>query len=125
MATVRATPARPVRDLDGANTKSEITAQGMKLIARPMAGAASLLALAATASGAAAQDCTTTDSVKAATACYNKLLDQANADMQAKYQEAEGPVKRLSQLDQQLVKSQEDWVAYRNHTCDNLGRVLN
>ena|SRR5665213_2068418 len=92
----------------------------MTLFARTMAGAAFVLALVATASGAAAQECTTTDSLMTATRCYNKLLDQANADMQAKYQEAEGPVKRLSQLDQQLAKSQEDWVAYRNQTCDNL-----
>jgi uncharacterized protein YecT (DUF1311 family) len=95
----------------------------MTLFARTKVGAAFLIALAATTAGAAAQECSTSDSVRAITACYNKLLDQANADMQAKYQEAEGPVKRLSQLEQALTKSQEDWVAYRNETCDNLVRL--
>jgi len=92
----------------------------MTLFARTMIGA--LFALIATASGAAAEDCTDSDSMTAMTRCYTKLLDKANADMQAKYQEVDGPVKHLSMLDQGLAKSQEAWVAYRDQTCE-LARI--
>ena len=92
----------------------------MTLFARTMIGA--LLALIASASGAAAEDCTDSDSTTAMTRCYTKLLDKANADMQAKYQEVDGPVKHLSILDGGLSKSQEAWVAYRDQTCE-LARI--
>jgi uncharacterized protein YecT (DUF1311 family) len=92
----------------------------MTLFARTMIGA--LLALVATASGAAAQDCADSDSTTDMARCYTKLLDKANADMQAKYQEVDGPVKHLSMLDGGLSKAQEAWVTYRDQTCE-LARI--
>jgi uncharacterized protein YecT (DUF1311 family) len=92
----------------------------MTLFGRTMIGA--LLALVATASSAAAQDCADSDSTTDMTRCYTKLLDQANADMQAKYQEVDSPVKHLSMLDGGLSKSQEAWVTYRDQTCE-LARI--
>lgn len=92
----------------------------MTLFARAMIGA--LLALVATASGAAAEECADADSTTDLTRCYTRLLDKANADMQAKYQEVDGPVKHLSMLDGGLTKSQEAWIAYRDQTCE-LARI--
>ena len=62
----------------------------------------------------------TTDTITAAAACFNKALDQANADMQAKYQAAQGVVKDQSSFVALLAKSQDAWLAYRTQTCDNL-----
>ena len=95
----------------------------MTSLARIKIAAAVLLAFAAAAPAAAAQECSTSDSMIALTACYNKLLAQADKDMQAKYQEIEAPVKHLSIQDQQLAKSQETWVAYRDQTCQNAVRL--
>jgi len=88
----------------------------MTLFARTMIGA--LLALAATASGAAAQDCANSDTTTDMNRCYTRLLTQADADLQAKFQEVNGPVKHLSMLDQGMTKAQEAWVAYRDQTCE-------
>lgn len=95
----------------------------MTMFARAVSGAAFLVVLAASTSGAIAQDCTSSDTLNDLAACYNKLLNRADADMQAKYQEVEAPVKHLSMIDQAMAKSQEDWVAYRDQTCDNLVRL--
>jgi len=82
------------------------------------------LALVGSVHGAMAQTNCTSGSLKAASDCFNKLLDQANADMQAKYNDAETTLKHAngqqSQFDAQLAKSQETWLAYRSQTCDDL-----
>jgi uncharacterized protein YecT (DUF1311 family) len=74
--------------------------------------------------GAVAQTNCTSGSIKTASDCFNKLLDQANADMQARYNDAETTLKRAngqqSQFDAQLAKSQDTWLAYRSQTCDDL-----
>ena len=74
--------------------------------------------------GAMAQSSCTSGSLKTASDCFNKLLDQANADMQAKYDDADTQLKKAngqqSQFDAQLAKSQHTWLAYRTQTCDEL-----
>jgi uncharacterized protein YecT (DUF1311 family) len=74
--------------------------------------------------GAMAQTNCTSGSLKTAADCFNKLLDQANADMQAKYSDAQTTLKHAngsqSQFDALLVKSQNTWLAYRAQTCDDL-----
>jgi len=79
-----------------------------------------LLALAASGSGALAQqqDCLAGDSSREITLCYTKLLNQADAEMRAKYDELEAPVKHLSVIEAQLTKSQADWLAYRDQACE-------
>jgi uncharacterized protein YecT (DUF1311 family) len=88
----------------------------MTLFARTMIGA--LLALIATASGAAAQDCSDSDTTTDMNRCYTRLLAKTDADLQAKYKEVDDPVKHLSMLDQGLTKAQEAWVTYRDQTCE-------
>lgn len=88
----------------------------MRLFTRAAMGAA--FALIATASGAAAQDCADSDSTTEMNRCYTKLLAKTDADLQAKFQEINGPVKHLSMLDQGMTKAQEAWVAYRDQTCE-------
>jgi uncharacterized protein YecT (DUF1311 family) len=88
----------------------------MTLFARTMIGA--LLALIATASSAAAQDCSDSDTTTDMNRCYTRLLAKTDADLQAKYKEVDDPVKHLSMLDQGLTKAQEAWVTYRDQTCE-------
>jgi len=80
-----------------------------------------VLVLMASANGATAQTNCTNGSLKTASDCFNKLLDQANDDMQAKYNDAETTLKHAngqqSQFDAQLAKSQDTWLAYRTQTC--------
>jgi uncharacterized protein YecT (DUF1311 family) len=82
------------------------------------------LVLVVGAHGAAAQTNCTGGSLKTASDCFNKLLDQANADMQAKYSDAQTTLKHAngqqSQFDAQLAKSQDTWLTYRSQTCDEL-----
>ncbi len=59
-------------------------------------------------------------SITAAATCFNKLLDQANTDMQAKYQADQAMVKDQSSFVAMLGKSQDAWLAYRSQTCDTL-----
>ena len=74
---------------------------------------------AATSTAQAAQgECLDGQSSREITLCYTKLLNQADAEMKARYQELEAPVKHLSVIDAALTKSQENWVAYRDQTCD-------
>lgn len=99
----------------------------MKLFVRAMTGAVFLTALASAPSSAAPPssaptDCSSSDTMTTLTACYTKLLAQADADMQAKYQQVKDQVKALGVIDQNLAKSQEDWAAYRDQTCDNVVR---
>jgi len=92
----------------------------MTMLARIKIAAVCLIAMAAAAPAAhAAQgECLDGQSSREITLCYTKLLNQADADMKAKYQELEAPVKHLSVIDAALTKSQENWVAYRDQTCD-------
>jgi uncharacterized protein YecT (DUF1311 family) len=93
---------------------------GMTLFARIRIAAACLIATAAGASlaHAAQGECLDGQSSREITLCYTKLLNQADADMKAKYQDLEAPVKHLSVIEAQLTKSQEDWVAYRDQACE-------
>jgi uncharacterized protein YecT (DUF1311 family) len=85
-----------------------------------------LVALFLVVSGhsAMAQASCTSGTLKAASDCFNKLLDQANADMQAKYTDAQTTLAhangKQSQFGAQLAKSQDTWLAYRSQTCDDL-----
>jgi uncharacterized protein YecT (DUF1311 family) len=82
------------------------------------------LVLVGSVHGVLAQTNCTGGSLKTASDCFSKLLDQANADMQAKYTDAETQLKHAngqqSQFDAQLAKSQDTWLAYRTQTCDDL-----
>jgi uncharacterized protein YecT (DUF1311 family) len=78
------------------------------------------LFLVGSAHGAMAQTNCTSGSIKAANDCFNKQLDQANADMQAKYQTDQAAVKDQSSFVTMLAKSQDAWLAYRSQTCDSL-----
>jgi uncharacterized protein YecT (DUF1311 family) len=88
----------------------------MTMFARAMIGAA--IALIVTASAAAAQDCANSDSTTEMNRCYTKLLAQADADLKAKYDDVNGPVKHLSMLDQGMTKAEEAWITYRDQTCE-------
>jgi uncharacterized protein YecT (DUF1311 family) len=74
--------------------------------------------------GAMAQSDCTSGTIKTAADCFNKLLDQANADMQTKYANAQTTLAQAngkqSQFGAQLAKSQDTWLAYRSQTCDDL-----
>lgn len=76
------------------------------------------------AHGAMAQANCTGGSLKTASDCFDKLLDAANIDMQAKYNDAQTHLKHAngqqSQFDAQLAKTQDTWLAYRTQTCDEL-----
>ena len=78
------------------------------------------LTLVGSVQGALAQANCTSGSLKTAGVCFNKLLDQANADMQAKYLADQAVVKDQSTFVALLAKSQDAWLAYRSQTCDNL-----
>ena len=82
------------------------------------------LALVGSSHSAMAQTNCTSGTLKTASDCFNKLLDQANADMQAKYSDAQTTLKHAngqqSQFDTLLAKSQDTWLAYRTQTCDDL-----
>ena len=94
----------------------------MTMFARINIAAACLIALAASAPAAqAAQgECLDGQSSREITLCYTKLLNQADADMKAKYQELEAPVKHLSVIEAALTKSQENWAAYRDQACETV-----
>jgi uncharacterized protein YecT (DUF1311 family) len=85
-----------------------------------LAAALVALSLVAGAHSAMAQANCTSDSLKTASDCFNKLLDQANADMQANYQTDQAMVKDQSSFVAMLAKSQDAWLAYRSQTCDTL-----
>lgn len=105
----------------------------MTLFARAMTGAFFLIALASPPSSAAPPsnppplfaptDCNGSDTMITLTACYTKLLKQAEADMQAKYSQVKDQVKSLSVIDQNLTRSQDAWLAYRDQTCDQVVRL--
>jgi uncharacterized protein YecT (DUF1311 family) len=57
-------------------------------------------------------------SVPNADKCFDKLLDQANVDLAAKYAAAKTLI--IPQDDVLLAQSQEEWSTYRAQTCDGL-----
>ena len=93
----------------------------MTIFTRIKIAAVCAIASAATGSGAlGAEDCLAGDSSREITLCYTQELKQADADMKAKYDELEAPVKHLSVIEAELTKSQADWVAYRDQTCETV-----
>jgi uncharacterized protein YecT (DUF1311 family) len=74
----------------------------------------------ATGGAAAGQTNCGGDTLKSAAICFGKALDQANRDMQARYQAAQDGVKNQSQFVALLAKSQDAFLAYRSQTCDGL-----
>ena len=62
-------------------------------------------------------------SMQFAVTCFNKLLDQADSELAAKYASAQTMLRHSdgeSPLNTQLARTQDEWSTYRTETCDGL-----